>query len=205
MGAVIRAASAERIDLWGPVGPPFLRSFPLEAHVKAARGVALWCLILALVALVGLLSIDAAWAADQATPLTPAQEALAVRLEGKLIAPCCWVQTVDQHQSEASDQVKAQIRMLVAQGPGEDEILDSFVAQYGEKILASPRARGFNAIVYVLPLVAFLVAAGAVTILVMRWRRRPAPEASAVAAAPGSTADEALRTRLEDELSHFDR
>lgn len=163
------------------------------------------CLVLALVALVGFISIDAVWAADQATALTPAQEALAVRLEGKLIAPCCWVQTVDQHQSEAADQVKAQIRMLVAQGRGEDEILDSFVAQYGEKILASPRARGFNAIVYVLPLVAFLVAAGAVTVLVMRWRRRPAPVASAVAVAPGSAADEALRTRLEDELSHFDR
>lgn len=180
--------------------------------MKPARGATVWWLEAVVVALVvaamlvvsGSTTLNRAWAADRATPLTPAQEALAVRLEGKLIAPCCWVQTVDQHQSEAADQVKAQIRMLVAQGKGEDEVLDSFVAQYGEKILASPRARGFNAIVYVLPVVAFLIAAGVVAVLVLRWRRRPAMEASVAAVAPVSATDEALKARLEDELSHFD-
>lgn len=173
--------------------------------MKVGRGMAVWCLALVMLAAVGSLWIDGAWAAGQASSLTPAQEALAVDLEGRLIAPCCWVQTVDQHQSDAADQVKSQIRMLVAQGKGEEEILDSFVAQYGEKILASPRASGFNAVVYVLPLVVFLAAAVAVAVLVMRWRRRPAPVLSSAPAAPGSSLDQALRTRLEDELSHFDR
>jgi cytochrome c-type biogenesis protein CcmH/NrfF len=76
--------------------------------------------------------------------------------------------------------------------------------QYGEKILAAPRARGFNAIVYVLPLFVCLIAAGAVTVLLIRRRRRPAPAASPATGAPVSPVDEALRTRLEDELSHFD-
>lgn len=172
--------------------------------VKMSREIAAWCLALVVVALVGSVWIDGAWAAGQASSLTPTQEALAVDLESKLIAPCCWVQTVDQHQSEAADQVKAQIRMLVAQGKGENEILDTFVAQYGDKILASPRARGFNAIVYVLPLLVFLVAASAVTVLAMRWRRRPAPVAPSVTATPGPPVDQALQARLEDELSHFD-
>lgn len=172
--------------------------------MNASSRTAAWCFALLVVVLLVSMSWSAgAWGADQASSLTPAQEALALDLEGKLIAPCCWVQTVDQHQSEAADQVKAQIRMLVAQGKGENEILDSFVAQYGDKILASPRVRGFNAIVYVLPLLVFLVAAGAVTVLVMRWRRRPAPVASATTP-PGPPADQALQARLEDELSHFD-
>ncbi len=166
---------------------------------------AAWWFVLLVVALAVSMSWSAgAWAADQASSLTPAQEARAVAIEAKLIAPCCWVQTVDLHQSDAAEQVKAQIRMLVAQGKGENEILDSFVAQYGEKILASPRVRGFNAVVYVLPLLVFLVAAGAVTVLLIRWRRRPAPTASSATAVPGSPVDEALRSRLEDELSHFD-
>jgi cytochrome c-type biogenesis protein CcmH len=159
--------------------------------------------------LVATLAVSMSWgagarAADQASSLTPAQEAQAAALEAKLIAPCCWVQTVDLHQSDAAEQIKAQIRMLVAQGKGDNEILDSFVAQYGEKILASPRARGFNAIVYVLPLLVFLVAAGAVTVLLIRWRRRPVSEVSPATAVPGAPIDEALRTRLEEELSHFD-
>jgi cytochrome c-type biogenesis protein CcmH len=174
--------------------------------VKVGRTIAVWCLALMVMASVGSMCLDRAWAADSASTLTPAQEARAAALESKLIAPCCWVQTVDLHQSDAAEQVKAQIRMLVAQGKGENEILDSFVAQYGEKILASPRARGFNAIVYVLPLLVFFIAAGAVTVLLIRWRRRPPPVASFAAGAPVpiSPADEALRTRLEDELSHFD-
>lgn len=168
--------------------------------------IATWCFVLVVLALaVSMFWSAGARAADQASSLTPTQEALAVDLEGKLIAPCCWVQTVAQHQSDAAEQVKAQIRMLVAQGKGEDEVLDTFVTQYGDKILASPRARGFNAIVYVLPLFLFLAAATAVLVLVVRWRRRPEPVTVSVTTAPGSPADEALRTRLEDELSHFDR
>jgi len=172
--------------------------------MKLGRGTAALCLAFVVLTLVATVGVNEGWAADQAGSLTPAQEALAVKLEGELIAPCCWVQTVDLHQSEAADQIKAQIRMMLAQGKGEDEVLDAFVAQYGEKILASPRVRGFNAVVYGLPLVAFFVAAGVVAVLVVRWRRRPEPVAATAPVAPDSPADEALRARLDDELSRFD-
>lgn len=53
MGAAILVASAEHIDPWGPVGPPFLRSIPLEVQMKAARAIAVWLLVVVVAVLVG--------------------------------------------------------------------------------------------------------------------------------------------------------
>ncbi len=141
-----------------------------------------------------------------AEELTSEQEALAKKIEGKLIAPCCNTQTVEVHESEAAELIKSQIRMMVAQGKSEDEIIDTFVTQYGETILAAPRASGFNLVAYVLPVVIALIAAAAIAYTVFRWRRRPA-EAEAVPVPVESSdpqGDDALRSRLEQELKDFD-
>ncbi|MFQ5750402.1 MAG: cytochrome c-type biogenesis protein CcmH [bacterium] len=68
------------------------------------------------------------------------QQALQKEIEHSLVAPCCWNMTVDQHDSQASRQVRAKIAELIKQGKTKDEILAYFVAQpqYGERILATP-------------------------------------------------------------------
>jgi cytochrome c-type biogenesis protein CcmH len=94
-------------------------------------------------------------------------------IEGKLIAPCCWTQPVSQHYSQAAEEIRQGIRQMLAAGKSEQQILDYYVGQYGERILASPRARGFNLLAYILPWV-FLVAASAVVVLFLRrWTKRP--------------------------------
>ena len=99
-------------------------------------------LVVALAGVVGLLDSEAAIAADTTTTtLTSSQEALAQRVEGELIAPCCWVQPVAVHDSQAARDIKREVRELVAQGKTEQQILDTFIARYGEKILAAPPAR----------------------------------------------------------------
>jgi len=72
--------------------------------------------------------------------LTPEQKKLKADLEGSLIAPCCWSQTVDKHDSQAAEDVREQITELILKGENKQEILDYFVAQpqYGERILATP-------------------------------------------------------------------
>jgi cytochrome c-type biogenesis protein CcmH len=136
--------------------------------------------------------------------LTPEQEKQARALEGKLIAPCCWTQPVSDHQSEASDQIKAEIRMLVAQGSSDKEILDTFIVRYGEKILAAPAPRGFNLTAYVLPALALLVAAAIVFLMAMRWRRDPAEAVPAVAPGPSDPERTAWEQRLREDLKGFD-
>jgi cytochrome c-type biogenesis protein CcmH/NrfF len=61
----------------------------------------------------------AALAAAQST------EETAREIDAMLIAPCCWSQPVSQHYSEAADQIRKQVRDLLAAGKSKQQILDS--------------------------------------------------------------------------------
>lgn len=104
--------------------------------------------------------------------------------------------------------IKSQIRMMVSQGKSEDEIIDTFVTQYGESILAAPRASGFNLVAWIFPVAVALVAAAAIAYLVVRWKRRPDADEMApvpVASVDASNDDAVLRSRLDEELKDFDK
>ncbi len=88
-----------------------------------------------------------------------------------LIAPCCWSQPVSQHYSKEAEQVRQEVHAMVADGKSRDEILNYYVARYGERILASPRARGFNVLAYVLPWTALILGAWFLLILLKKLRR----------------------------------
>jgi cytochrome c-type biogenesis protein CcmH len=105
-------------------------------------------------------------------------------IEDNLIAPCCWSQPVSQHQSAAAEEIRQGVREMLAAGKSREEILDHFVAIHGERILATPRPRGFNILVYILPWVALILGTLFVAVVVRRLRAaRPAPPASPVAPA----------------------
>jgi len=90
--------------------------------------------------------------------------------------------------------------MMLAGGATETEILNAFVAKYGERILAAPKPQGFNLLAYVLPMVA--LAAGLVVIaFTLRWHRPQRVEPNAV---PPEEIPEQLKTRFEAELAGFD-
>jgi cytochrome c-type biogenesis protein CcmH len=131
--------------------------------------------------------------------LSPAQENEAKEIENLLIAPCCWRQPVSVHPSAASDEIKVQIREMLAAGMGRDEIVQKYVAEYGERILAKPPAEGFASLAYFLPAI-FLIAGAIVALLVIR-KLRPSgvpPEPSAAAASAASRSD--YSAKLDKEL-----
>lgn len=167
-----------------------------------------WFFVAAVVAVLGFwfLTFSAAPAAAESGSLTPEQESLAGRIDGQLIAPCCYTQTVSVHDSQKAEEIKMQVRLLIAQGMGEGEIVDSFVAQYGEEILAAPRASGFNWLAYLLPALVVLVAMGGVAVLLVRWRDgRDEPVLVRVPSRDDAgSGPDPLRRRLEDELAHYD-
>lgn len=142
-------------------------------------------------------------AAVPAAPDAASIEREARQIETMLIAPCCWNQQVSQHQSPASDEVKKQIRVLLTAGRTRQQVLDSFVEQYGRRILAEPRAEGFGRLLYVgLPLTFLLSAAGLVVFL---RRARVRALQPAAGAAPPTAPDEAgYAERLDDELREMD-
>jgi|WetSurMetagenome_2_1015567.scaffolds.fasta_scaffold606902_1 cytochrome c-type biogenesis protein CcmH len=129
-------------------------------------------------------------------PAEPAAlEVTARQLETMLIAPCCWQQPVSEHQSQASDEVKQQIRVLLSSGKTKQEVLDAFVQQYGKRILAQPRAEGFGLLLYVGPVLAFGLGSAGLIVLVRRLARKggdPAP--------PPPSIDQQYADRLDEEL-----
>ncbi len=81
------------------------------------------------------------------------------------------------------------VRALVAEGKTDQEVVDFFVARYGEWVLLEPTAQGFNWLVWLGPVA--LVALGGFVIWRQLQRGPPeavAPQQTAAPAAPAGTA-----------------
>jgi cytochrome c-type biogenesis protein CcmH len=126
-------------------------------------------------------------------------------LEGRIMAPCCWTQTIDIHGSEIANDLRREIRKRLRAGETADAIQASLVERYGERILAVPPGSPLKSFATFLAL--GMVGAGAGSLVMLkRWRRRsggtPAP------AGPGGAApkagDDALDARLDAELRALD-
>jgi cytochrome c-type biogenesis protein CcmH len=128
-------------------------------------------------------------------------------IESEVMCPVCGtpLNTADAPQAERE---RVFIRGLIAECLSEDEIKARLVDQFGAGVLALPEEEGFNLSAYLVPAAVGLLAVGVVVVLLVRWRRRPAP-ASGVDAAeadgpepPPGTEDE--RRRLEADLRRYD-
>lgn len=113
-------------------------------------------------------------------------EDAAKAIDRQVVSPCCFSQTVDLHRSGASSEVRAQIREWLAAGLTEKAILDRLVEQHGQKILAVPRAEGFNTTVWWMPVAAVLV--GAVGLKLYLSRTTPEQEQKTVDMTPSDRA-----------------
>jgi cytochrome c-type biogenesis protein CcmH len=138
-----------------------------------------------------------------AAPDPQVLEQQAKHIETMLIAPCCWSQQVSVHQSPASDEIKTNIRKLLAEGKTQQQILDAYVAEYGDRILAEPPAHGFSAALYVLPWI-FLAGSIGLVVFVIRRLRTPGPAVAAASDARAAPLDEAVDERIDDELRKLD-
>lgn len=65
-----------------------------------------------------------------------------------------------------------QLDQRVAANNSDDLILQSFVQEYGTKVLASPPAQGFNLLAWIIPGLAFGVGLAVVVMVIRQWRRR---------------------------------
>jgi cytochrome c-type biogenesis protein CcmH len=118
----------------------------------------------------------------------------AAALEGKILAPCCWNQTVDIHGSELSNQIRHEIRSRLRAGESPDTITASFVSRYGPKILAMREDSSLPSIALTV-LIVIGVAGVAGVFMLKRWRA-----ASASGKPSKSKRDEASNDRLDARL-----
>ena len=160
-------------------------------------------LLSAFLLLAAMFVVPGAALAATADTLSAEQESLARSLEGELIAPCCYTQTVAEHNSEKAEEIKAQIRSMVVSGSDKGEIIGFFKDRYGTQILAAPEKSGFGLMAYIFPTLATLVALGAILLVIQRWRRQD-DEAVAVPIPVNQEGSDQVRARLDDELRRFD-
>ena len=129
------------------------------------------------------------------------------QLTQQLMCPVCDGQTLDQSQAQLSEDMKTVIRVKIEDGETNAEIREYFVERYGEIVLASPEAGGFNLIAWVVPGVIFL--GGALLVgnayFNMKRRRHGVPvvtsQRSDEAALPASPTD----VELDEYLQRADR
>ncbi len=89
----------------------------------------------------------------------------------QLYCPVCPNTPLDVCETQACQDWRAQIRTQLEQGWTEREIIDYFVLQYGERVLAEPPRRGFAALAWILPLIGLLAGAVALAQVLRGWRQ----------------------------------
>jgi len=135
----------------------------------------------------------------------------ASRLEGRIMAPCCWMQTIDIHGSPIAEELRSEIRRRLRAGETPDAIEASFVQRYGEKILAVPNSSPIGGLATFLAL-GFGGAGVSAYFMLRRWSRAgksggsggtPKPKKKADKPSAGEPKRDALDERLDRELSEI--
>ncbi len=150
-------------------------------------------LLTAALALV-LLSIPALSAAAPQTSIAD--------VEDEVMCPICGT-LLELAESPQAQRERVFVKRLIAEGKTKDEIKDALVAEYGRGVLALPSGSGFDLSAYLVPAIAFAVAALALALGVRRWRRAgepPGPGGSAATRGPQGEEAE----RLETDLARYD-
>lgn len=112
-----------------------------------------------------------------------------------LYCPVCESVPLDVCPTVACQQWRQQIADKLQEGYSDQEIYDFFVEQYGDRVLASPPARGLNWLIYVIPPMAIVAGALVYWRTVSSKRSNPVKDAMV-----NKDADENYIQQIEDEL-----
>jgi cytochrome c-type biogenesis protein CcmH len=127
-------------------------------------------------------------------------------VEDEVMCPVCGTPLGLATEAPQAQQERAFIERLIADCRSKDEVKRALVAQFGEGVLALPGDAGGDdgfedVLVYVVPGLGILLAAGGIAFAAVRWRgRRPGPAGAAAGAAPTGP-DPA---RLDDDMERYD-
>jgi cytochrome c-type biogenesis protein CcmH len=118
-------------------------------------------------------------------------------LEGQVMCPTCHT-TLDQSDSAAAQRIEHFIQLRIDQCATSGQIKDELVANFGAGILAAPPRKGFDLIVWWLPIGGIILGAIAVAFGVWRWSRARAPDDD------GPPLDAETERRLDELLARQD-
>ena len=154
--------------------------------------------VVALLAMLVLaLVFSSAGTAQSDLPGTPTDDDVNA-IAKQLYCPVCENIPLDVCGTQACAQWRELIREKLAQGWNEEQIKMYFVDQYGDRVLASPPARGLNWLVYIIPPLAILAGLYILLRAFQAWKR-PVPQVDQDPDAPDTDTDQ-YAAQLEEQL-----
>jgi cytochrome c-type biogenesis protein CcmH len=113
---------------------------------------------------------------DDGPPRTTEEQVEAIARTLK--CPQCSGQSVADSDVAASRAIRVEIAKLVEEGEPASVIRAKIAATYGEQVQLVPPASGWAGLVWILPVVAIVIAVLALGVAFARWRRAPATPAT---------------------------
>ncbi|HLZ27925.1 MAG TPA: cytochrome c-type biogenesis protein CcmH [Chloroflexota bacterium] len=149
-------------------------------------------MILRVAAALGLIAVLLMPSLARADALDTSVRRIALQLQ----CPVCEGETVADSPSGLAGDMRSVIRTKLIAGEPDQQILDEFVASYGDGILTEPPKRGISLGVWLGPVIGVALGALLVGVLLSTWRRMPGRPAPA-------TADGTLDPDATEELGRF--
>lgn len=117
----------------------------------------------------------------------------------QLYCPVCPNETLDTCQTQACVQWRDEIREQLSRGETEQQIINTFVQRYGDRVLGTPQDPALRALSLATPYVIAGLALVVGVFTFLRWRGRPHLETGATPSVTTSLSDD-YRQQLERDL-----
>ncbi len=124
-------------------------------------------------------------------------------LEDEVMCPICGT-LLGLSRAPAAERQRVFMRRLIREGKTEQEIKDALVAEYGPQVLALPDDEDTNFWVYVVPLAGLIIAALAVLLAAVRWRRNREPDEPSGSGGGNGGPSGPDASRLDRDLAEYD-
>jgi cytochrome c-type biogenesis protein CcmH len=133
----------------------------------------------------------------------PVQRASMAEIESQVMCVTCGI-PLELAVSPQADRERAGIQVMIDQGMTASQIKHTLVLQLGPGVLALPPRKGFDLVVYVVPVVVIVFLLAALVVGLRRWRRRDRSDQDADPTAPVAALGLLDSTRLDEDLARFD-
>lgn len=129
-------------------------------------------------------------------------------VSGELICYCgCASKVVATCGCATADKIEGDIAAQLESGQTKEEIVAAYMAQHGEKGLATPVADGFNLTAWLMPITAIMLGGIVIRKTVVRWRAQKRGRENAENDAPSDIPDEKVakhQNRILNDLEEMD-
>jgi len=110
------------------------------------------------------------------------------RVASQMNCPTCVGVNLADCRTQTCSQWRDQIGGMIQKGYSDQEILDFFATQYGDRVLLEPPKHGSTLLLWVLPVVAVLVGGGWLIYTIRRWNKAElAPAAVSTPVTPSAS------------------